>query len=135
LLVAPEAVPPGLAGPDEDWIRRPAPDADVRARVSALAARFGTLAPEIAHGRVRYRGKWVPLSRTEEAMTTVLAGAFGDIVSTDDLAIAGGLSISPGGVRVHLTRLRKRIRPLGLVIRAVRGRGYVLDDEERTPPG
>jgi DNA-binding response OmpR family regulator len=32
-------------------------------------------------------------------------------------------------VRVQVMRLRKRIRPLGLVVRTVRGRGYVLEHE------
>jgi len=51
------------------------------------------------------------------------------------LRTAGGLALTDGGVRVYLTRLRKRIKPIGLVIRAVRNRGYVLDDQHRSPVG
>jgi two-component system OmpR family response regulator len=135
LLVAPDAMPPRPAGPDEDWIRRPAPEADVAARVSALAARSEGSAPEIGAGRLRYRGRWVSLSQTEEAISAVLARAFGDIVPVEQLTSAGGRKLSPEGIRVHLTRLRKRLRPLGLVVRPVRGRGYVLDDVEHAPVG
>jgi DNA-binding response OmpR family regulator len=35
--------------------------------------------------------------------------------------------MTSNALRVHVARLRKRIRPLGLVVRTVHGRGYVLE--------
>jgi DNA-binding response OmpR family regulator len=90
-------------------------------------------APVVGDGRLHYDGRWVPLSGTAQALAVVLAGRFGDIVGVPELVEAGGLSLTDGGVRVHLTRLRRRIKPLGLIVRPVRGRGYVLDDEARSP--
>ena len=39
LIVAPDAAVPATVHSDEDWIRLPAEDAHVRARIAALAAR------------------------------------------------------------------------------------------------
>jgi hypothetical protein len=159
LLVAPDASPPVRLDGDEDWLRRPAVDADVRDRVMALAAgrppahpgvanrppagrqpverspveRPPAERPVVGHGRIHYRRRWVALSGVEEAVTAELVGSFGDIVSLPVLVRAGGLALSNVGLRVHLTSIRKRVKPLGLVIRAVRSRGYVLDDEENSP--
>ena len=36
-------------------------------------------------------------------------------------------SINEGALRVHLTRLRRRVRSLGLEIQNVRGRGYLME--------
>ena len=38
-------------------------------------------------------------------------------------------------VRVHMMRLRKRILPLGLVVRTVHGRGYLLERDDASSPG
>ena len=136
LLVAADAEPPEVVE-GEDWIRRPALDADVRARATTLAARAqpqSVPAPVTTDGRLHYRGRWVPLSETERSLAQVLSAHFGDLVELPELVRADGLSLSDGSVRVHLTRLRKRILPIGLVVKAVRGRGYVLDDERRSPP-
>jgi two-component system, OmpR family, response regulator len=127
LLVAAEAEAPIGSGPDEDWIRLPAREDDVRARVEALQAR-ASVGPRVSDGRLHIDGRWVPLSPIEEAMTSVLLERFGHIVDVPSLARCGrdGL-LSNTAVRVHLTRLRKRIDTLGLVVRTVRGRGYVLE--------
>jgi hypothetical protein len=138
LLVAPDAAPPVGTYLDEDWMRRPALDDEVRARMAALAARSvppDAPMPTVSTGRIHYRGRWVSVSETEQAVAGVLADRFGDIVELPALRSAGGLSLTDGGVRVYLTRLRKRIKPIGLVIRAVRNRGYVLDDQHRSPVG
>jgi two-component system, OmpR family, response regulator len=135
LLVAPDAEPPDIVE-GEDWIRRPTLDTDVRARATALVVRGerASLAPPVTtDGRIHYRGRWASVSDTERSIAQVLADHFGDVVELPALVVADGLSLSNGSVRVHLTRLRKRIRPIGLVVKAVRGRGYVLDDERRSP--
>jgi DNA-binding response OmpR family regulator len=51
------------------------------------------------------------------------------VVSRDALARAGWPDGAPGrnALDVHVLRLRRRLEPLGLVIRTVRSRGYVLE--------
>jgi len=133
LLIAPSAAAPQPVGADEDWLRRPAADDDLRVRIAALVARVPDVGPRqltVGNGRVRYRGRWATVSEIEEGLARMLGQHFGDIVGLPALRGAGGRSLSEGSVRVHLTRLRKRIGPLGLVVRVVRGRGYVLDDRQ-----
>ena len=130
LLVAPGVAPPVARHPEEDWVRRPVDDDDVRARIASLLDRLADGRErhvEIGSGRIRYRGRWAALSETEEALASVLGADFGEVVELGQLRVAGGRRLSDGSIRVHLTRLRKRIAPIGLVVRVVRGHGYVLD--------
>jgi two-component system, OmpR family, response regulator len=103
----------------------------VRARVALLVHRIseaGSTRLAVGSGRISYGGRWAPLSDTEEALASTLGERFREVVSLPDLCRAGGRSLSEGCVRVHLTRLRKRLAPIGLVVRVVRGHGYVLED-------
>ena len=54
---------------------------------------------------------------------------YGAVVSRDALARAGWPDGSPGrnALDVHVLRLRRRLAPLGLAIRTVRSRGYLLE--------
>jgi DNA-binding response OmpR family regulator len=130
LLVAPHAQAPVTTDWDEDWVRLPATDDDVRVRAAALEARAARRLrrPELgADGRLFAAGHWVALSHVESEMVRVMCDRFGEVVDADALAVGADRRRTPTAVRVHLTRLRKRIRPIGLVIHTVRGRGYVLD--------
>ena len=143
LLVAPEAQAPDIHDCLEDWIRLPADDSDVAARLHALGVRatHHQSSPETdARGRLTYHGEWVALSPIEERLVNALAGRFGEVVSREELLIAGwpdGSSPSDAALRVHLTRLRKEIAPLGLEIATVRGFGHVMQErtgETASPP-
>jgi len=130
LLLAPDVAPPDAADCCEDWVRLPASDADIGARAAGVAARAAahSSVPELrGDGRVRYRDHWVPLSRIEEALLVTLAERFGSLVATDDLRGDDRHPLSAKTLRVHVMRLRRRIEPIGLVIRTVHGRGYVLE--------
>jgi two-component system OmpR family response regulator len=133
LLIEDEAVPPDPADCLEDWIRVPAAEIDVRARVSSLAGRADrhvTAAPTLdGDGVLRFGGTWVPLPPVEARLTVALLERFGAVVSRDNLARAGWPDGAPGrnALDVHVLRLRRRISPLGLAIRTVRSRGYLLE--------
>ena len=139
LLVAPDAPAPLSTECDEDWVRLPAPEDDVRVRaamVAARAARHSHQPVMKGDGRLVFRGHWVALSQTEEAIAAVFLESFGEVVDLEALiAGCGDQSPSEGAIRVHLTRLRKRIRPLGLAIHVVHGRGYVLENEAQRAVG
>jgi hypothetical protein len=133
LLIEEEAAPPEVGDCLEDWIRVPAPDDDVRTRLAALAARSGrhlTPSPTLDRdGVLRFRGTWVPLPPVEARLTVALVDRFGAVVSRDRLTRAGWPQGAPGrnALDVHVLRLRRRIDPLGLAIRTVRSRGYLLE--------
>jgi hypothetical protein len=135
LLVEDEAMPPTAPDCLEDWIRVPAAELEVRLRVGALVARaerHEQAAPSLdGDGVLRFEGAWVPLPPVEARLAGALMQRFGGVVSRDTLAKAGWPDGAPGrnALDVHVLRLRRRIGPLTLVIRTVRSRGYLLEQE------
>lgn len=119
----------------EDWIRLPADEADVRARVQALELRAigngaGVDVPSLDEdGVLRLGGQWVALPPVEARLTEALLDRWGAVVSRDALARAGWPDGAPGrnALDVHVLRLRRRLEPIGVAIRTVRSRGYVLE--------
>jgi DNA-binding response OmpR family regulator len=135
LVMVPEGVaPPLTADPLEDWVRLPATDDDVRARVRVLEDRVAQAEaenhPELdENGLLRVGGQWVSLPPVEHRLMTVLLDRYRAVVSREALARAGWPEGIPGRnvLDVHIVRLRRRLAPLGLVIRTVRSRGYLLE--------
>ncbi|HEV3133527.1 MAG TPA: winged helix-turn-helix domain-containing protein [Acidimicrobiia bacterium] len=131
LLLNGESEPPESADCLEDWIRLPADDRDVRARVARLASRSETQqpAPQVdGDGLLRYRGRWVALSPVESALAITLVDRFGAVVGRDTLARRAWPEGTPtrNALDVHMLRLRRRISPLGVEVRTVRSRGYLM---------
>jgi hypothetical protein len=140
LLVGETLSAPTSVDPLEDWIRLPAAEDDLRTRVATLAARAGqtAAAPTVdADGILRHRGRWVTLSPVERALASALVDRYGAVVGRDTLvrrAWPGG-SPTRNALDVHMLRLRRRIASLGLEVRTVRARGYLLQAVEAGVPG
>ncbi len=139
LLVGPDEPPPHLPHTLEDWIRLPADDRDVRARVKALEDRSerSSAVPEIDDaGLLRFRGRWVALSPVEQALASDMVADYGQVVSREALAKAAWPEGIPtrNALDVHVLRLRRRIAPVGLEIRTVRARGYLLQETAEPVP-
>lgn len=139
LLVGPGSLPPASSDPLEDWIRLPADDSDVRARVATLEARALIAAPAPVlddDGLLRFRQRWVSLSPVERGLAGALVGRFGAVVGRDVLARRAWPDGAPtrNALDVHVLRLRRRIAPLGLEVRTVRSRGYLLQALEPAAP-
>lgn len=118
----------------EDWIRVPADDGDVRARMEGLALRVQQHAipdaPDLdPDGVLRFGGAWVSLPPVEARLTTALVERFGAVVGREALARAGWPEGAPGrnALDVHVLRLRRRLAVVGLSIKTVRSRGYLLE--------
>lgn len=131
LLVGPGSPPPDSIDTLEDWVRLPAADPDVRARVATLEMRASNVAssPEIdVDGLLRYRDRWVSLSPVESLIARVLTERLDAVVSREVLIKRAWPDGAPtrNALDVHVLRLRRRIAPLGLEIRTVRSRGYLL---------
>lgn len=131
LLVGVDDDPPDVLGCDADWIRLPADDRDIYARVRTISARAAQhpSRPEWRDGRIYFRGRAVTPSATESQIAAVLIEGFGRIVDVGRLADAAWPDGSANDValRVQMTRLRHRVAALGLEINAVRKRGYIME--------
>lgn len=150
LLLVPDGEdPPQVADCLEDWIRVPAAENEVRARVDALAVRshahHADHAPDDRSGPwtepapagpvlddfgvLRLNGSWVALPPLEARLAEALLERLGAVTSRDQLVRAGWPSGAPGrnALDVHVLRLRRRLGPVGLAIRTVRSRGYLME--------
>ena len=133
LLLEAGVLPPLVDDPLEDWVRIPAADTDVRARLDTLALRARMRVP--AHpsldddGVLRHNGTWASLPPVEARITRLLLDRIGAVVSRDSLSRAGWPDGAPGrnALDVHVLRLRRRLTQVDLAIRTVRSRGYLLE--------
>jgi two-component system, OmpR family, response regulator len=137
LLVEDGAMPPLIEDPLEDWVRIPASETDVRARLDTLTLRSRRREPLVPtiddDGVIRFGGGWVSLPPVEARITRLLLDRYGAVVSRDALARAGWPDGAPGrnALDVHVLRLRRRLSTVGLAIRTVRSRGYLLEAAPR----
>jgi DNA-binding response OmpR family regulator len=140
LLVGPDVAPPAVVDALEDWIRLPADDAELGARLETLRARGGAGAPAPSlddDGLLHYRDRWVALSPVEQALAAALTERFGAVVGRDALSRRAWPDGTPtrNALDVHVLRFRRRIAPLGLELRTVRARGYLLQGFAATDTG
>ncbi|HEX7133080.1 MAG TPA: winged helix-turn-helix domain-containing protein [Iamia sp.] len=139
LLVLDAEAPPPLVWDDlEDWVRAPADPVEVQSRIATLAERAATVATPMpvvdADGIVRWRGEWVAVPPIEARLLALLADRVGEVVRREDLVGAAwprGLA-SDRTLDGRIKHLRRRLAPLGLVIRTVRGVGFLLEEEAGT---
>jgi DNA-binding response OmpR family regulator len=121
----------------EDWVRVPASEAEVHSRLAALSNRARSHQPDRPvlddDGVVRMGDGWVALPPVEVRLTAALLERFGAVVGREALARAGWPTGAPGrnALDVHILRIRRRLAPLGLAIRTVRSRGYLLESVDR----
>ncbi len=133
VLVAETSSPPLTSDLREDWVRLPASDDDVRHRVLVLRERVRDDAPALPeldeNGLLRVGTTWVSLPPVEHRLVVALLDRFGAVVSRDALARAGWPDHLPDRnvLDVHIVRLRRRLVGVGLAIRTVRSRGYLLE--------
>ena len=133
LLLEAGVLPPLVDDPLEDWVRIPAADTDVRARLDTLALRARMRVPPHPSldddGVLRHNGTWASLPPVEARITRLLLDRIGAVVSRDSLSRAGWPDGAPGrnALDVHVLRLRRRLTQVDLAIRTVRSRGYLLE--------
>ena len=133
LLVDPDDDVPVPEDCLEDWVRVPVDETEVQTRMRVLAGRADlhrNALPELdEHGMLRFGTAWVSLPPVEARITSALVRRVGGVVSRDELARSGWPHGAPGrnALDVHVLRIRRRVAPLGLAIRTVRSRGYLLE--------
>jgi DNA-binding response OmpR family regulator len=115
----------------EDWVAADATEREVDARRRSLELRaqhHGVRPLLDGDGLLHHRDSWVPLSPVEQSLARALVDRYGAVVTRDALSDKAWPTGVPtrNALDVHVLRLRRRIAPLGLEIRTVRSRGYLM---------
>lgn len=133
LLLDAGAEPPDPTDCFEDWVTLPVEELELTSRTRALNARVArhqAVEPAVdASGVLRYGDRLLVLPPVEARLAGALASRFGIVVRRDALASSGWPDGPPGrnALDVHLVRLRRRLAGIGLTLRTVRSRGYLLE--------
>lgn len=134
LLVDSDADPPECTDVLEDWVRLPVSRDDRNARIRALESRVESQDPAVptlnGNGTLKYRGSSTHLSAIQADLVRLMVERFGAVVGRDALtAVAWPDAVaSDNNLDVTIGRLRRQLEPVGLRIRTVRSRGYLLTD-------
>jgi DNA-binding response OmpR family regulator len=130
-LVTGDDDPPPIASCLADWVRIPGDERDLDARLAALERRATAhqAPPHVdAAGCLHYRGAVVHLLPHEARLAAVLCDRFGEDVADEALRDEGEVTAGEAArtLRTEMTRLRTRLRPVGLSVHRIRGCGYRL---------
>ncbi|MGP3978933.1 winged helix-turn-helix domain-containing protein [Streptomyces sp. 8N114] len=116
----------------EDWVRAPVTSPDLKARADALAQRYyRNRSPQLdENGVLWFASRSVTLSPKQAELLVLLVARFGKVVPREALRFQLGQDEGPmtrNALDLHMMRIRHRISAIGLTVRTVWGRGYVLD--------
>jgi DNA-binding response OmpR family regulator len=90
----------------------------------------GALTVDVAAKRVRVNDRPVDLTPREWALLEIFLSRPGRVLSKDQIAerlIGFDEPLSANAVEVHVSRLRTKIEDAGVLIRTVRGFGYLWE--------
>jgi two-component system, OmpR family, response regulator len=130
----------GLDSGADDFLAKPFDTPELLARLRALKRRaaghleqrltLGDLELDVTGRELRFAGVRVPLSPRELALTELLMQKAGRVVTKESIVArlsSWEADFSENSVEVYVHRLRKRFGDLGVVIRTIRGFGYVME--------
>ena len=143
ILTARDTLEDRVAGLDlgaDDYLTKPFDLPEFEARVRALIRRGQYNAGgSMLHGRLRFDtaarrlfhdDQPIELPARELALIELLLARQGKVVSKEqmiDRLFGFGDDVSSNAIEVYVHRVRKKLEPLGVDIRTVRGMGYLLD--------
>ncbi|HEY6094946.1 MAG TPA: response regulator [Gallionellaceae bacterium] len=146
ILTARDAVEDRVQGLDlgaDDYVVKPLALAELQARLRALIRRssgasaarlaLGKLELDTAGKRAYADGQPLELSAREWSVLEYLAAHAQRIVSKEQLIqaiTAWDQELSANAIEAYVHRLRGKIEGTGVVIRTVRGLGYMLEEDE-----
>jgi len=137
----------GLNAGADDYLAKPFGPEELAARIAAVLRRTrgaqNLRADTLSLGRLRLhaasRSAWVDdepidVTSTEFDILDVLARSGGKVVTRDQVCgVLYQREATPfeRSLEVHISKLRKKTEGAGVVIRSIRGVGYVLAEEEQ----
>jgi DNA-binding response OmpR family regulator len=130
LAAVDDASSPSPAQDRSSWI---VDDADIERLSSATQPSEPELEPptcDRATGVVRHGSRWVAVSERQLPVAAILVDRFRSVVTRAELVGAYAQetgSTDPAALKSMTLRLGHRLAEIGLVLRTVRGRGYVLE--------
>lgn len=143
ILTARDALEDRVSGLDlgaDDYLVKPFELAELEARSRALLRRgqsgagtqisLGALSFDSVGRRALVNGTALDLSAREIGVLEVLLARAGRVVSKENLAerlSRWGEEIGANAIEVYVHRLRRKLERSGLVIRTIRGLGYLID--------
>lgn len=124
----------------DDYLTKPFATEELLARVAAIVRRarnlastrrvHGPLVMDMGARRAALQDKPLDLPMREWTVLEVLLDNVGRVVSKDQIVTAVCTwedGMSPNAVEVYVSRLRSKLEAAGIVIRTVRGFGYMLE--------
>ena len=131
----------GLQAGADDYVTKPFDFPELEARLHALLRRtrargsglqVGGMLLDRDNRRATVGGEAIELSGREWAMLELLAERAGEVVTKDEIVRAwmgdeGNSAAVGNAVEVYVHKLRRKLEKPGLVIRTVRGLGYLLE--------
>lgn len=129
-----------LNGGADDFITKPFIFSELEARLRAVLRRSRQAggAPELAAGPLRFdretrramiNAEPVELSPREAVLLDLLLTNTGKVVRKEQIAALWNEDGSGNSAEVHIYRLRRKLEHSGVVIRTVRGLGYLLETD------
>jgi DNA-binding response OmpR family regulator len=133
LLLTADQPPPDDWDEIEDWIREPVDVADLEVRRRTVRARalLAQRRPWFDDaGVLRVGDEWVGLSPGQLPIARLLVDRLGRVVNHEALTAecaSAGISTHATALKAAMGRLERRLAPVGLRLRSIRGRGYLLE--------
>lgn len=131
----------GIEQGADDYMIKPFELRELEARIHALIRRcyggfdhtleLGRLALDPQHHQFSVDHEPLLLSAREYGVLEILFMQAGKVVGKDRIAqrlALDGEGLTDNAIEIHVHRLRKRLEPYGVIIRTVRGLGYLLEN-------
>jgi hypothetical protein len=135
LILDTDDTPPAPWDEIEDWVRSPVDHAELELRATTVARRADSRErPWLdADGLLWFRDQWAVVPRGQSPVIEALVAKFGRVVRDDeirDVFCTSANSTHAEAVKTSMRRIADLLGPLGLLLRRVRGSGYLLERED-----